>query len=322
MIMQRLTVLAAERARSAFTLVELLVSVGVLALFLLMVSQLMNSAATISRTGNKHIDTDTEARAVLDRMAVDFGKMLKRTDVDYYIKQPVNYTGHGNGHAWGKKISTGEQGSDQIAFFSQVSGYSSGSPSPISLVAYRVNSNTSSPAYLRLERMGKGLLWNDGSTTVVTNPNSRSSRDIAYPIIFSPGQIALGTGPWVQPWGPWSAAITNSSSGGANNSSQDSDYEVIGQNVFRFEYYYLLKNGLVTDIPWDRTARPAQTTITAPQSIGLVDVEAIGVTIAVLDPANRSLVPVASLLNLVSDLDDFAAAPGRGVGRQNKFYSA
>src|SRR5437773_5004958 len=102
MIAKSFPIIITRRTRGGFTLVEMLISIGVLALLVLLVSGLVNSAATISRTGSKHIDTDTEARAVLDRMAVDFGKMLKRTDVDYYIKQPVNYTGHGNGHAWGK----------------------------------------------------------------------------------------------------------------------------------------------------------------------------------------------------------------------------
>ena len=55
---------------------------------------------------------------------------------------------------------------------------------------------------------------------------------------------------------------------------------MIGPNVFRFEYYYLLKNGLVTDVPWDQALRSTQTSLTSPVSIGLVDVEAIGVAIA------------------------------------------
>src|SRR6266567_4762411 len=94
----------ARRNSGAFTLVELLISVGVLALLILLVSQLMNSATAVARTGNKHIDTDTQARVILDRMAVDFGRMLKRTDVDYYIKQPTKYNGHSNGHGYGKKL--------------------------------------------------------------------------------------------------------------------------------------------------------------------------------------------------------------------------
>src|SRR5438477_5191835 len=137
-----------------------------------MVSQLVNHATAVTRTGNKHIDTDTQARAALDRMAQDFAKMLKRTDVDYYIKQPIKYNGHGNGHGYGKKVQTGQQGSDQIAFFSQLPGYypSTGSQSPLSLVAYRVNEDSTSASYLELERMGKGLLWNG-----VINPNQAPS---------------------------------------------------------------------------------------------------------------------------------------------------
>src|SRR5438876_10355289 len=130
-----------------FTLAELLVSVAVLTLLVLMLTQLINNAAPIARTANKHIDTDTQARVVLDRIAVDFAKMLKRTDVDYYLKQPNgNYKGHGNGHGYGNKVQSGQQGSDQIAFFSAVPGYypSTGAQSPVSLVAYRINQDITS----------------------------------------------------------------------------------------------------------------------------------------------------------------------------------
>src|SRR5437016_7666294 len=114
---------AAQRKWHAFTLVEMLISIVVLALLILLATQVVNTTATVVRPANKHIDTDTEARAVLDRMALDFGRMLKRTDVDYYIKQPIRYNGHSNGHGYGKKLQTGQQGSDQIAFFSQMPGY-------------------------------------------------------------------------------------------------------------------------------------------------------------------------------------------------------
>src|SRR5438874_9675532 len=129
-----------RRRHAAFTLVELLVSVLVVTLVVLMVAQLMNNASAITGTGHKHVSTDTQARAVLDRMALDFAQMLKRTDVDYYLKQKANYKGHGNGHAWGQKVKTNQQGSDQIAFFSQVLGYNDPNAiqqSSISLVAYR-----------------------------------------------------------------------------------------------------------------------------------------------------------------------------------------
>src|SRR5205823_2179292 len=140
-----------------------LISLAVTVIIILMVAQLMNSATAVTRTGSKHIDTDTQARAALDRMALDFAKMLKRTDVDYYIKEPSGkYKGHGNGHGYGKKLNSGQQLNDQIAFFAQVPGYyPAGAQSPVSLVAYRVNNGSSTlPSYLKLERMGKGLLWN------------------------------------------------------------------------------------------------------------------------------------------------------------------
>src|SRR5713226_1285338 len=88
MIRKPFPVVTARRARNGFTLVELLISVVVITIIILMVAQLMKSATAVTRTGSKHIDTDTQGRAILDRMAADFGKMLRRTDVDYFIKQP------------------------------------------------------------------------------------------------------------------------------------------------------------------------------------------------------------------------------------------
>jgi hypothetical protein len=301
-----------QRGRaSAFTLAELLVSVFVVVIIVFIVTQLMTSTAAISRTGNKHIDTDTQARVVLDRMALDFAKMVKRTDVDYYVKQRGAYNGHGNGHGWGQGHNS-DQGSDQIAFFTQVSGYyPSALPrdkSPISLVAYRVNEgNTNNTSYGRLERMAKGLHW-AGADDSQTNQNS------TYPIVFLPQTISAVT--------PWAAAVNNNCSG--NNSGCDQDYEIIGPGVFRLEYYYLLKNGRVTDWPWDRWSDTINRfKISDPPSIGLSQVEAIAVSIAVIDPAARALIQAASvnanygdILDIAADMADFRSARGRGVGGQ------
>src|SRR5213592_3937368 len=151
MIAQPFVTITSRQARGGFTLVELLVSVVVLLIVIFMVSQLMSSTSAVTRTGNKHIDTDTQARVVFDRMALDFAQMLKRTDIDYYVKQRSGYNGHGNGHGWGQG-KNGDKGSDQMAFFSAVPGYypsgsTGGQQSPISLVAYRVTeSNSNDPA--------------------------------------------------------------------------------------------------------------------------------------------------------------------------------
>ncbi len=286
-----------RRASEAFTLAELLVSVFVLTIIIFMVAQLMNNAAAITRTGHKHISTDTQARAVFDRMAVDFSQMLERTDIDYYVKGPTNYNGHGQGHGWGRRRQTGQQGSDQLAFFSQVPGYyPSGSASPISLVAYRIyeGANTD-PAYLKLQRLGKGLLWNG-----VSNPNQPPTNpQFTSPMVFLPLLIN----------DRWPDATSGST---AND-----DYETIGPGVFRFEYYYLLKSGQLNDTPWDIFARPNQQTLTTPEKIGLADIESITVAIAVIDSASRALINAASstsLDDIASDMADFRSARGRGFG--------
>src|SRR5437762_14279267 len=120
---KQFSTVAAQATLRAFTLVEMLISIVMLVLLILMVTQVVNTAATVVRPANKRIDTDTQARAILDRIAMDIGRMLKRTDVGYYIKQPIKYNNHGNGHGYGKKLQRGQQGSDQICFFTQLPGY-------------------------------------------------------------------------------------------------------------------------------------------------------------------------------------------------------
>jgi type II secretory pathway component PulJ len=304
--------MARSRRTDAFTLVEVLVSIIITALIVVLAGQLMKSATAIATSAGKHIDTDVQARAVLDRMAVDFAKMLKRTDVDYYIKAPIGYK-NPNGHNNTKHLKTGQPGNDQIAFFSQVPGYYNNPPtnglSPLSLVAYRINAgSTTSQTYLQLERMGKGLLWNG-----VNNANSDP-----YPIVFLPGQIAAATGPWANN-GVWYGAINNDNSA----KSVDPDYAQIGPQVFRLEYYYLLKDGSIKDVPvvsWNPD--PSQTV--SAKLNAFADVEAIVVAIAVIDPASRLLLynsatptdPYGRLFNLMSDMADFKNANGNGVGAQ------
>jgi hypothetical protein len=265
------------------------------------VAQMMTSATAVTRSGNRHITTDTQARTVFDRMALDFAQMLKRTDIDYYVKGTTSYK-HGNGHAWGHHGQTTQPLNDQIAFYTQVPGYySSASQSPISIVAYRVNQNTTAgyPAYLKLERLGRGLPWNGAGSN--SNPT----------MVFLP--VTIGS---VWPWG-----VNNNSTCGGNGSNNSCDpdgyYETIGPGVFRMEYYYVLKNGQATGFPWNTDVGHSSI-----NGIGLSDVEAIAVVIAVIDSTGRALIDAAgatSLFDIASDLADFADAHGRGVGQQNRY---
>jgi len=157
-----------RRCVSGFTLAELVVSVGVLVLLVVLATQLLNSAATITTLGHKQMDADSQARQLLDRMAIDFTQMVRRSDVDYYFK--------------GSPPANTQPGNDQIAFLSTVAGYQPASTtavqqSPVSLVAYRVNPTN------KFERMGMGLVWNGvsvpGAAPVVFLPLTLSTISVA-----------------------------------------------------------------------------------------------------------------------------------------------
>ena len=84
--------------RRAFTLVEVLVAMAVLVILVGMIAQMTNGVASVVGLGQAHIDTDGQARALLDRMAIDIGAMVKRPDVDYYLKgRPAALTMSSNG---------------------------------------------------------------------------------------------------------------------------------------------------------------------------------------------------------------------------------
>lgn len=256
--------------QGAFTLVELLVSMTVLMLIMTLIGQLLNTAQVITDGGNKHLDSDAQASAVFDRIAIDFAQMVKRPDVDYFLKDSTNT----------------QTGNDQLAFYSQVPGYYLAAPashqSPVSLIAYRVN--TGGPSANRLQRFGCGLSWNS------TTPSAR-------PVVFSaassstaPNTISIN----------WPAAT---------NMDEDSNYELAGPQVFRMEYGYLLKgqtspNG--TTLPSAPSTVPWDTRVGHAAVDGMRDVAAIVMTIAVIDSKSRVLVPDDKLTALISKMNDFS----------------
>jgi hypothetical protein len=248
---------------AAFTLAELLVTVAVLVLLVLLFTQLLNSAATITTLGHKQMDADAQARQLLDRMAIDFAQMVKRNDVDFFAKGTLAPNSVGGTMA----------GNDRIAFYSAVQGYypTASYQSPVSLVAYRVNSNSTSSSYNKMERMGKGLLWNGATPTPA-------------PVVFMPLTIAA----------TWSAATSSSTS--------DADYEVIGPQVFRFEYCYLLK-------------ATGSLSITPPSDIS--GIAAIVADIAVIDDKSKVLLTNTQVNSLAGQLSDYAANMVPGQVRNN-----
>jgi hypothetical protein len=99
--------------------------------------------------------------------------------------------------------------------------------------------------------------------------------------------------------GQWPAAISATAT--------DADYESLGPPVFRFEYYYLLKSGVLSSIPWDTAA--GHTSLN-----GLQDIAAVGVAFAAIDSKSRKIVSNSALAQLASQMQDFnsskMSAPG------------
>jgi prepilin-type N-terminal cleavage/methylation domain-containing protein len=255
-----------RKREQAFTLAEMLVSIALLALVVLFVSRLVNSAATITTLGHKRMDTDSQARQLLDRMAVDFDQMVKRSDVSYWVKTQKNT----------------EPGNDQIAFFSAVPGYYSqaGYNSNISLVAYRVNATSSSASYNKVERMGKGLALIGAYTGSMPILFLNSITNTATTTI---GQNAQG-------WGIWPAATVSGTP--PPSGTPDPDYELAGPQVFRFEYYYLLPSGALSAGPWTGIASWDMSQVSNPTVAGtpaFKDISAIVVAIAAIDPKSKVL---------------------------------
>src|SRR5581483_5389717 len=104
----RLQLKEVRHHEAAFTLAELVVSVGVLVLLVLLATQLLNSAATITALGHKQMDADSQARQILDRMAVDFAQWVKRSDLDFLAKGTVAPNSFGGAMP----------GNDRITFYS------------------------------------------------------------------------------------------------------------------------------------------------------------------------------------------------------------
>lgn len=257
---------------AGFTLAELLVTVGVLVVLVLLFTQLLKSAATVITLGHKQMDADSQGRELLDRMAVDVIQMVKRSDVYYHLKSSRSA-------ADCPSTECGTQpGNDEIAFYSNVPGYyasgSSGSQqSSVSMVGYRITNtgNTSAATLLnKMQRLGAGLIWNGVSTTNLPN----------LPVIH-----------WaaLDPWNTLTTATT-------------STLDIVGPHVFRFEYYYLLKNDSFSATPWDTSA--GHTNVS-----GMGDVAAIVVDIAAIDPKSRLL--ISDLTTLGQGLADYnGQAPG------------
>lgn len=243
-----------------FSILELLVAMAVLALLVFMVAQLTSGATNTITGTRKHMDADTQARAIFDRLSMDIGRMVKRADVDCIVK--------GSSHD-APNNPPGMPGNDAMFILSEAPGYSSTltstQKSPLALVGYRVNetATTGGPAYV-LERLASSLAWGGGTgIAFLTRATPASSP--------APGST-IATG--------WSTTVGTSVGNFTDGSS--TDFQAIGDQVFRFEYCYMLKDGSFSNVPFIPPHTAAE---------GMRDVSAIVVAFAILDSTSRKIAP-------------------------------
>ena len=311
-----------RRSPSAFTLLELLVSMVVLVLLITSVVAMVDSVSQTTTADRRHLEADNEARRVFDRMAYDFAKMYKRADADTVF---ASIKGTDSTHG----------ANDKMFFYSDAPAYydATGQPSPTptqsttGLIGYRIhneaaNSTPAPPPDLQLERLGKGLTWDMATATSTpgavvfltyaaspspTPPFSGST----FAGVYGTPNPAAGPGYWTGTGGAWSGAIgsvPSSTAGTATNNGDDgvdADYHVLSNYVFRLEYCFVLKNPTTT----------SQFVTSITQGQGFSNVSAIVVAIALLDAKGRSQMPATVSMNTLAaalpDSDFTTNPPGK-----------
>jgi hypothetical protein len=229
--------LSNRKNSAAFTLIEMLVSVAVIILIMTFISQMMNSTMISTTLSGRHLDTDSEARLVFDRMAVDFARMSRRTDVDFiFSKQPDPEDPLSGG-------GPGSSGSnDKMFFYSEAPAYyapsTSGSSydSTVALVGYSVNTSENNPLVppYSLLRLSKGLSLN--SSAPGSNPGG-----MLFLTTPAPGStpIPANSLPGAQGQPNFNGAI------GFNPDYEGtdlSDYDVLSPEVIRMEFCFQVKD--------------------------------------------------------------------------------
>ncbi len=133
--------------RRGFTLVELLVAMGVMSLVVVMLTNLINGVTLTTDRSHRRIDADAGARVALDRLGLDLEKMLQRPDVDYAF------------HKY--------DGNDTISFYATTQGYGTASR-PLSAIAYLINGN------YQLDRGARTIAGADWQTPVFVSASTQS----------------------------------------------------------------------------------------------------------------------------------------------------
>ncbi|MEO7931520.1 MAG: hypothetical protein ABIT76_00025 [Chthoniobacterales bacterium] len=200
----------------AFTIIELLVSMTVLTLLIVMVSQMVSSATAVTTSSRKHIDADGQARLIFDRLGGDLAKMVKRSDVDYIFSK--------------------QTGNDKMFFYSESPAFYSGAAdaaSPLALVGWRINASS------QMERLGKQLSW-DGPASALPG---------GMVFLTYPAPTTAVPSPTPYPASQLDAVWASTVGASPSFSGTSDDYHMVSDSVCRLEYCFQNTDGTYTNGP-------------------------------------------------------------------------
>jgi hypothetical protein len=264
----------------AFTLLEMMAAMAVLIMLVVLVAQIMNGATRTTGSSRQRLSADAEARMIFDRMAADFAGMVNRKDVDFLFQKNA--------------------GNDSAFFFSMAPALSPANPAltdPVALVGYRIGED------FKLERLGKGLSWNEPAPdgiVFLTFPALTPPRVPTTPPDAIPGSTLK------------SSSFNNYLTPGPR--AAGSPFHVLGQNVLRLEFSFLLR--ATGGQPAEHSEGPYNQSHAGffsggdfdnRKGLGLNDVEAIIVTIVVMDAKSRALLSDAQVGELGGKFPDATA---------------
>jgi prepilin-type N-terminal cleavage/methylation domain-containing protein len=284
-----------RRGTSAFTLIELMVSIAVLGLLGGMVMQLLGSASRLTSNSRKTGDCDTEARFVLDQISADLSRRVRRPDVDAFVAKL--------------------KGDDRLYFFSETPGYSPKlalqDRSTVSLVGYRLQAPSNAGGSYILQRYARALPW-VGTTTETAMPFVVLSGNPPKPLPATTlaGASATGAG------GSFPRVL-------GQDSGEDIYYQTIGENIVRFEVSLLRKPNL------SNPARPVAARLLSDAEIpvelsqfGFSNISAIVVTIAVVDSESKNRLSPSLIDSLAFQDTTPADFPLYPLDRWNSSFTA
>ncbi len=239
-------------SKQGFTLVELLVSMAILAILLALIAAVLQGAANSTSQTEGHVNADAEAGLVFNRMARDLAAMPKRNDVDALFYKSLTPS------------ATAAQ-NDSMFFFTENPSPALGvASSNVSLIGYQVVTSTQVaaggtlaglglPAYSLVRRV-QGLALNSPISTggspppslpffTYSNPtNFNNSSTSITSLSFAPTAGSTIAGIWTGALGvPLSSPPPPSPSYPVTTTATDTNYHLLGEGVFRLEICYLLK---------------------------------------------------------------------------------